>query len=170
MIADYFRVARLYFVLLAIFTVGRLAQGAMGVSYDKAHHVFSLVTLTLMAAIYFGAFCRRWRGYTLLQAMGLGLMMGVIAQVVIFTVTVISYAIGANTFFNHPTALNVTEPLPLGDALLVRARGLVFGPILMAVGAAIGWALGGLLPERTAVRAVSIPIAVPASGRTADLR
>ena len=33
-------------------------------------------------------------------------MFGFIAQVVIFSATVISYALGIETFFNHPTALN----------------------------------------------------------------
>ena len=47
MMAEYLRIGRLYFVLLAIFAVARFAQGAMGVPYDKAHHVFSIVILTV---------------------------------------------------------------------------------------------------------------------------
>ena len=109
MIADYLRVGRLYFLLLAIFTVARLVQGATGVPYDKAHHVFSVVTLTFMASAFFGAFCRRWRGYTGLQAMGLGLVFGVVAQLVIFTATAVVLRAGAETFFNHPRALNVAR-------------------------------------------------------------
>src|SRR5688572_20855525 len=107
MIADYLRVGRLYFLLLAAFTIARVVQSATRVPYDKAHHVFSIVTLTLMAAAFFAAFCRRWRGYTWMQAMGLGLVFGVTAQVVIFTATVLSYTLGVETFFNHPRALNV---------------------------------------------------------------
>jgi len=152
MIADYLRVGRLYFVLLAVFTLARIAQSAMGVPYEKAHHVFSIVTLTVLASAFFAAFCRRWRGYTGPQAMGLGLFFGVAAQVVIFAATVLSYALGAETFFNHPRALNVPAAIPLNDALLVRARGLVIGPIISAVAAGIGWALGSLLPV-TVVRA-----------------
>ena len=71
MIADYLRVGRLYFILLAIFTVARLIQGATGVPYERAHQVFSIVTLTFMASAFFAAFCRRWRGYTIAQAMGI---------------------------------------------------------------------------------------------------
>ena len=152
MIADYLRVGRLYFVLLAIFTVARLVQGATGVPYEKAHHVFSIVTLTFMTAAFFGAFCRRWRGYTALQAMGMGLFFGILAQVVIFTATALSYALGAETFFNYPRALNVESAIPFSDAMIVRARGLVIGPIFTAIAAGIGWALGSLLPA-TAVRA-----------------
>ena len=59
---EYLRVARLYMVVLAIFTVGRLFMGARGVPYERGHHVFSLVTMSLMASAFYGAFCRRWRG------------------------------------------------------------------------------------------------------------
>jgi hypothetical protein len=166
LIADYLRVGRLYFALLAIFTVARLAQGAGDVAYEKAHHVFSIVTLTLMASAFFGAFCRRWRGYTALQAMGLGLLFGLVAQVIIFTATVLSYALGAQTYFNHPRALNVESAIPLSEALVVRARGLVAAPIVNAIAAAIGWALGGLLPA-TAARADVEPAPAAAAVRTA---
>jgi hypothetical protein len=152
MIADYLRVGRLYFVLLAIFTVARIAQGATGVAYEKAHQVFSIVTLTFMASAFFAMFCRRWRGYTPLRAMGLGVMFGLASQVVIFAATVLSYALGAHTYFNHPTALNQPAEVPLGEAVLIRAQGLVFNPITSAIAALIGWALGALLPP-TAVRA-----------------
>src|SRR5688500_12125917 len=164
MIADYLRVGRLYFLLLAAFTVARVVQSATKVPYDKAHHVFSIVTLTLMAAAFYGAFCRRWRGYTGLQAMGLGLVVGVVAQAVIFTATVLSYAMGADTFFNHPQALNVPAAIPLDDALLVRARGLVLGPIATSIAAGIGWALGSLLPV-TVVRADVEPAPAAAAVR-----
>ena len=166
MISDYLRVGRLYFALLAIFTLARLVQGATGVPYDKAHHVFSIVTLTLMAAAFFAAFCRRWRGYTALQAMGLGLLFGVVAQVVIFTATALSYAVGAQTYFNAPRALNVETAIPLADALTRRAGALVIGPIIDAVAAGIGWALGGLLPA-TAVRADVEAAPAAAAVRTA---
>ena len=166
MIADYLRVGRLYLALLAIFTVARVVQGATGVPYEKGHHVFSIVTLTFMASAFFAAFCLRWRGYTVLQAMGLGLFFGFLAQVVIFTGTMLSYALGADTFFNAPRALNVESPIPLSQALVVRGRGLLFGPIFSAVAAAIGWALGGLLPI-TAVRADVEPARGAAAVRTA---
>ena len=101
------KVARFYLVLLALFTVGRWAQSLGQVEYAKAHHVFSIVTLTFLSSAFFAAFCRKWRGYTLLQAVMLGMMLGLIAQVVIFASTALSYALGLHTFFNHPAALNV---------------------------------------------------------------
>ena len=161
--AENLRIARLYLVLLAIFAVARFAQGAMGVEYVKAHHVFSIFILTVLASVFYAAFCRRWRGFRLLQAMGLGAMFGFIAQVVIFSATVISYLLGIETFFNHPTALNQTAAVPLARAIAIRAPALIVFPIINAVVAAIGWALGGMLPEAGAVRAAPV-----VSGTTAS--
>jgi hypothetical protein len=151
--AEYLRIGRMYFVLLAIFSVARFAQGAMGVSYEKAHHVFSIFILTVLASVFYGAFCRRWRGFRLMQAVTLGALFGLVAQVVIFLATVLSYGLGIETFFNHMTALNEAAPVAIGRALGLRAQGLVFFPLLTAIAAAIGWALGGMLPDAAAVRA-----------------
>jgi len=142
------RVARFYFVLLALFTVGRWAQSLGQVEYAKGHHVFSIVTLTLLSSTYFAAFCRKWRGYTLLQAVMLGMTLGLAAQIVIFTSTALSYALGMHTFFNHPRALNVETEVPMNEALLRRAGGLVAGPISNGVAAFLGWLMGAVLPER----------------------
>ena len=160
--AENLRIARLYLVLLAIFAAARFAQGAMGVEYAKAHHVFSIVMLTLMASIFYAAFCRRWRGFGVLRAMGLGLTFGLMAELVIFLATMISYALGLDTFFNNPTALNQAAAVPLAQAVVIRARGLVTLPVVTAVMGAIGWALGGLLPDAAAVR---VSPAMPATPR-----
>ena len=152
--AEYLRIGRLYFVLLAIFAVARFAQGAMGVPYAKAHHVFSIFILTVLASVFHAAFCRRWRGFGIGRAMALGALFGFVAEVVIFLATVISYALGLETFFNHMTALNQTEPVGLGRAVVLRAPGLVIFPIINAIVAAIGWALGGLLPDTASARVV----------------
>lgn len=150
---DTLRVAVFYFVLLAIFTTGRWVQSLDHVEYAQGQHVFSIVILTLLASAFFAAFCRRWRGYGLLQAVLLGMTLGLAAQVVIFLSTAVSYALGLQTFFNHPTALNVSEPLPMNEALMRRAFGLLAGTITNAVAAFIGWFLGALLPEPTPRRA-----------------
>jgi hypothetical protein len=142
------RVARFYFLLLALFTVGRWAQSLGQVEYAKGHHVFSIVTLTLLSSTYFAAFCRKWRGYTLLQAVMLGMTLGLAAQIVIFTSTALSYALGMHTFFNHPRALNVETEVSMNEALLRRAAGLVAGPISNGVAAFLGWLMGAVLPER----------------------
>ena len=160
--AENLRIARLYLVLLAIFAVARFAQGAMGVDYGKAHHVFSIFVLTVMASVFYAAFGRRWLGFSLRRAVGLGATFGFVAQVVIFLATVISYAVGIQTFFNHPTALNQAEAVPLARAVAIRAPALVIFPIINAIAATIGWALGGLLPETAAARVVPAVPAAPA--------
>jgi len=147
--AENLRLARPYLLLLAIFTVGRWLQGTFHVPYERAHQVFSIVIMTFNAALFYGAFCRRWRHFRLWQAAGLGLTLGLVSQLVIFAATLLSYAFGLQTFFNHPTALNVVgvAEVPFGQAMLSRVGGLIVNPILTGIAGAIGWALGGLLPE-----------------------
>jgi uncharacterized membrane protein YagU involved in acid resistance len=150
--AENLRLARPYLLLLALCTVGRWLMGTFGVPYVKGHHVFSIVILTLYAAIFYGVFCRRWRRFRLWQAAGLALTIGFISQVVIFAATVLSYALGLHTYFNNPTAMlgpdgaALTE-VPFSQALLTRVGGLIVNPIMTGIAGAIGWAIGGLLPE-----------------------
>src|SRR5688500_8972970 len=114
--------------------------------------------MTFMASAFFAAFCRRWRGYTLLRAMGLGLTLGLMAQIVIFLSTLVSYSLDMTTYFNHPTALNVAERIPMAQAMTTRATALLIGPILNSIAAAIGWALGGLLPHDVPATASPAPL------------
>lgn len=147
--AENLKLARLYLLLLAIFTVGKFVQGALGVPYEKGHYVFSIVIMTIHAGVFYGAFCRRWRRYRLWQAAGLAITLGLISQVVIFVATLASYALGLHTYFNHPIALNapgLTE-VPFGQAFITRILGLIVNPIQTGIAGAIGWAMGGLLPE-----------------------
>ncbi len=158
--ADAWRVARLYLVVLLLFTIGRWVQGLQGVAYESAHHVFSIVTLTFMAAFFFAAFCRAWRGYGFGQALLMGVLLGLSAQVVIFLSTLASYALGIETFFTNPRALNVEAAIPMGEALGRRALGLVFGPLFDAIAAGLGWAAGALLPPARGAQAAA-PVEVP---------
>lgn len=148
MISEYLRLARLYFVALAIFTVGRWLMGVKAVPYEKGHHVFSIVILTALSCFYYAAFARRWRGYKLFPAVGLAMTLGLASQVVILLATALSYALGIDTYFTHPTALNVQEALPAGQAIARRAMGLVGNTISSGIIGGLGWALGGLLPEK----------------------
>lgn len=144
---EYLRVARLYLLLLAIFTVGRWIQGVAGTPYERGHQVFSIVTLTILSSLYYGAFCRRWRGYRLFQAAILGLLLGLTSQVVIFSATVLSYTLGIETYFKAPRALNVEAPIALGEAILRRLAGLGTNSVSSSIVGMLGWAMGGLLPE-----------------------
>lgn len=148
--ADTLRVARLFFVLLVLVATGRWLMGTFHVPYVRGHHVFSIVILTVYSCLFFGAFTRRWLDYRLIQAALLGVVMGLSGQVLIFILTVVSYAFGLETYFNHPTALNAPETLPFGPAVAVRLGGLVGNTIGAGITACLGWALGGLLPRRSA--------------------
>ena len=148
MIRENLRLARLYLVVLAIFTFGRWVMGVKAVPYEKGHHVFSIVILTALSCFYYAAFARRWRGYKLFPAVGLAMTLGLASQVVIFLATGLSYALGLDTYFTHPTALNVQEALPAGQAMARRAMALVGNTISSGIIGGLGWALGGLLPEK----------------------
>ncbi|HVR71281.1 MAG TPA: hypothetical protein VMT87_10595 [Vicinamibacteria bacterium] len=146
--SEYLRLSRLYLVLLAIFTIGRWVTGARGVPYETGRDWFSIVIMTAMACFFYAAFTRRWRGYKLFPAVGLAMVLGLMSQLVIFAATALSYALGMDTYFTHPTALNVEAPLPAGEALARRLMGLVGNTISSGIVGGLGWALGGLLPEK----------------------
>ena len=148
MIKQYLRLGTLYFVLLAIFTIGRWVTGVRGVPYERGRDWFSIVILTTLAALFYAAFTRRWLGYKLFPAVGLAMTLGLVGQVVIFTATALSYALGMDTYFTHPTALNVEAPLPMADAMARRAWGLFGNTISSGIIGGLGWALGALLPEK----------------------
>jgi hypothetical protein len=147
--AENLKLMRFYLVLLALFTVGRWSLSLAGVSYDKAHHVFSIVTLTLIASAHHAAFARAFRGYGIKRALGLGLMIGFVSQLVVWLSTAASYALGLDTFWNAPRALNVEQAIGFGAAMGGRTIGLVANSITSTIAAAIGWAMGGVLPRGT---------------------
>jgi hypothetical protein len=141
------RVARLFFVLLVLVATGRWLMGTFGVPYERGHHVFSIVILTVFSCLFYGAFTRRWLDYRLIQAVLLGVVMGLAGQILILALTAVSYALGLETYFNHPTALNSPEALSFGKAMGVRVSGLIGNSVGSGIAAALGWALGGLLPR-----------------------
>ena len=147
MVREYARLARPFFVMLAIVAVGRWLQGmAFGVPYEKGTHVFSIVTLTLFASLFSAVFTRAWLGWRLPGAAGFAMFMAVVAQVVILLSTAASYALNISSYFNHPTALNQPEAVSLAQAMGLRAGGLVVNTLLNGIAGSLGWALGGLLP------------------------
>ena len=152
MLREYLRLARPFLVLLALFAVGRWSMGLGGVDYTKGHHVFSLVLLTLMGSAFYAAFARQWLGYPIMRAVGLGMTLGFCAQLVIFTLTAVSYVLGMNTYFNHPTALNAEGPVTFGPAMGGRLGGLVANTLFAGIAAALGWFFGGALPDTPAPR------------------
>lgn len=143
------RLARLFFLLLAIFAVGRWTLSLKQVPYDRGSPVFSLVTLTILSCLYYSAFARRWKGYRVLQAVMLSITLSFAAQLVILLSTLMSYAAGLDTYFNHSIALNVEARADMAQAMTARAFGLVFNTLVNgSIAGALGWAMGGLLPEK----------------------
>ena len=150
MLREYLRLARPFLALLALFAAGRWAVGVGGLDYTKGHHIFSLVTLTVLGCVFYAAFARRWLGYAIMRAVGLGMTLGFCVQLVIFVLTGVSYMLGMNTYFNHPTALNAEGPVAFGPAMGGRLGGLVANTLFAGIAAAIGWVFGGLLPDSAA--------------------
>jgi hypothetical protein len=146
--AEYLRLARLYLLLLAIVTIGRWTLGFQHVPYEKATDKLSIVILTLFASIFYGAFGRRWLNFRIGQALLMAMLLAFISQVVILLSTVASYALGLETYFNHPVALNAPGAVPVGQAIGIRLGGLVVNTITSGIAGALGWAMGALLPHR----------------------
>ena len=145
--SEYLRFARLAILLLVLFLIGRLVVGAMGVPYERGTGIFSMVTLSWILSFVFAAFSRPLRGYSWKRAVMLGATIVLSAQILIFLTTVASYLVGAETYFNHPTALNVPEPISLVAALPIRLGGLVANTIIGSIWALLGWLGGKLLPK-----------------------
>lgn len=145
--SEYIRFARLAILLLVLILIGRLILGATGVPYEAGTGIFSLVTFSYIASFLFAAFSRPLRGYGLKQAVLLGATIVLSAQILIFAATILSYLLGVDTYFNHPTALNVAEPIGLVQALGVRVFGLVVNTVVGSILASLGWLGGKLLPK-----------------------
>jgi hypothetical protein len=141
------RLARPFLVLLLVFAIGRWMTGLRGVPYTRGHHVFSLVTLTLMSCIFYPAFARRWLGFGIVRAVTLGMTLAFCAQAVIVLATGLSYALGMDTYFTHPTALNTESAIPAAEAMGRRLGGLVVNTLFGGIAGALGWFFGGALPE-----------------------
>jgi hypothetical protein len=151
MLSQAIRFVRLPLLLLLLFTVGRFALGLFGVPYcPRGTAIFSVVVLSVISGLYFGALSGKVGGFGWGGALLAGAVIGFGGQVLIFVATLISYLGDLNTYFRHWDALNVPEGtvVPMAQAMQARAGGLVFGSLLVAVAAAIGRCLGALAPEK----------------------
>jgi hypothetical protein len=144
---------RLPLLLVFIFFFGRLIMGAaLGANkstYDLANRAFSLVILEVQVALLWSAVGRRYRGYSIGGSVSAVLIVTVVAQILIFVATALSYQFGVDTLFNFPEALNSAGPVSFGEALVRRTATFITNCILVAIAGAIGWSLGDLIPERT---------------------
>ena len=140
---------RLAWLLLILFFIGKLIVGAMGGSYELGTRLFAMVPLTVHLCLVWGAMTRAFRSQGIGQAVLTGMLIAVGAQALIFLGTAASYAADASTHFNHPVAIvGEDRPVGFGEAMIARTVGIVVNTIIGGVAAAIGWALGRLLPAR----------------------
>jgi hypothetical protein len=148
---------RLPILLFVIFFVGRLALGAaMGVnksSYDLANRLFSMVILEVHVGLLWGAVGRRYRGYSIGEAITAVVLAVAVSQILIFAGTALSYITGTNTLFSFGEALNRPDAtVAFGEAMIRRTATFIANCLIGVIAGAIGWALGGLLPAGAKVQ------------------
>ena len=143
-----FEFIKLAVVLLVLFFIGKLIVGATGGSYEVGTRLFAMVPLTVQLCLIWGAMGRAYKGFSIGQAVATGASIAVVAQLLIFGGTVVSYLIGVDTHFNHPVAIvGEDRAVGLGEAVMARGVGLVINTIIGCIAGSIGWALGKLLPS-----------------------
>jgi hypothetical protein len=150
MIGRVLRFIRLPILLLVIYTIARFGLGLAGVPYaPRGNAMFSVFGLSLISCFYFGALSRGagfgWKGTLLV-----GYSIGLAAQILIFFATLISFVAGIEaSYFRHWDAMNVAEGtiVPIERAMTSRTVGLVVGPILPTIVAAIGRLASALAPK-----------------------
>lgn len=146
---EYFQAAKFGLLIITIVAIGRWGVSLAGVPYfPRGHIIFSLVLATTFLAIIYGGFLRQGYGFRLPQALVVVGIIAVYAQLLILLSTVISYAAGMESYFNHPEALNVdqTAVVGFGEALRIRVVGLFINTITSLIEGTLGFWFGGLLP------------------------
>ena len=146
--SPYFRFVRFAIIWLVAFMIGRLVLGVTGVPYADGTMLFSMVIFSSVASLIYGGFSRGY-GYKWHESLRLGIAIALSGQILIFLATIASYLLGAETYFNHPTALQVEGTIPLGQAVGIRAFGLVANTVANSTVALIGWSMGNLMPTRS---------------------
>jgi hypothetical protein len=109
----------------------------------RGNAVFSVVGLTFISCLYFGAMSHKVGGFGWLGTLLCGVTIGLWAQLLIFTATVVTLAAGIDTYYANWDALNLPEGThaTLTQALTIRVGGLVIGSIIGGVMALIGRAV-----------------------------
>ena len=150
------RFVRLPHLLLLIWTVARFSLGLAGMPYaPRGNAMFSIVGLTLISCLYYGALSRNVGGFDWKGTAAVGIAIGLLSQILILVATMVSYAANLNTYFLHWDALNIPEgSTPLfGQILGTRLGGLIGGGVIApALVALLGRALGGLAPHGVSSR------------------
>ena len=150
MLASALRFVRLPLLLLLIWAIARFSLGLAGVAYaPRGNAMFSIVGLTFISCLYYGALSGRVGGFSWKGTLLVGVCIGLFGQILIFLATLVSFLGHLNTYFVHWDALNVQEGtvVAMRDAMMSRFGGLIFGGTLVpAITALIGRGLGRLAP------------------------
>ncbi len=153
MISSVVNFVRLPFVLLTIWTVARFSLGVFGMPYaPRGNAMFSVVGLTVISCLYYGALSARIGNFSWLGTALVGVAIGLFAQILIFGATLISYAGGFSaSYFIHWDALGQPEGTvtAMGTAIGARVFGLIVNSILSAIIAMVGRLLSPLAPPMT---------------------
>lgn len=143
------RFVRLPLVLLVIWTVLRFLNGPVfnNPYAPRGNAMFSIASVTVISALIYGAMSKRVGNFSWVGTILIGVVLGLFAQILIFTATLVSYVADLDTYFRHWDALNIPEgtTIPMATAMTSRAVGLVVGPIIAIVPALIGRAVFGSL-------------------------
>jgi hypothetical protein len=154
MLSRVLKFVRLPWLLLLLFATFRFLVGIRGVPYaPRGNAMFSVVVLTIVSGIYWGALSKRVGRFSWLGTVLVGLALGLFAQILVFGFTVISFAGHfSNSYYLNPDALNVPEGTVITWAHILgpRTGGLVVNCILAIVAASLGRVLSFLAPKAEA--------------------
>ena len=146
---EYFNISRFGLAIILISTIGRWAVSLSGVDYlPRGNVIFSIVLATTYLSLCYGAMTPRIYGLNWKQALVPVILIVLVGQSLVVLSTVITYAAGIDSYFNHPEALNVTEKLSSGDAFVGRLQAILPNVISGIVLCLIGQGLGKLLPGK----------------------
>ena len=112
--------------LIAIFFIANVALVAIGVSYDDAKRAFSMVVLQTHISVLWSAVGRRYRGYSVGDAILSVVLTAAISEILIWGATIFSYLTGVHTYFSDPVAIAGTaDAVSFASAMAARSGGLV---------------------------------------------
>ncbi len=145
MLSSVLRFVRLPFVLLAIWAIGRFTMGFFAEFSPRTNATFSVVVMTLITSLYFGALSKSVGGFDWKGTALVGAAIGVFAQLLIIFFTAVSLAANLETtsYFLLREAVGVEPDAPITWSTMVIARG--FGIIINTILAALEACLGRLL-------------------------
>lgn len=147
-LGEYMEIARFGFIIILIAAIGRWALSLAGVPYfPRGNIIFSLVVACYYLALCYGAMTPKLYGLSWLQTLVPVVMIILLAQIIIFVSTIISYSAGMETYFNHPEALGATEKISASAAYVERVKGLLGNLVTGVILTLIGQLLGKALPR-----------------------